>query len=51
MEQILEQIEIIYINKTKVLHINKVSSIIGVDIIEDMEIAEVTPKNVRSTFS
>lgn len=51
-EQVLSQIEITYSNeKEKGLYTNKISSIIGVNIVEDIKIAKISPKNVRNTFS
>lgn len=49
-EQLLGQIEITGSNRKKDLCINKVCSMVGVDIVEYMEMAKVTPKNVYNIF-
>lgn len=49
IEQVLEQLEMICSNRNEDL--NKVSSIVGVNTVENVEIAEVTPKSICSIFS
>lgn len=49
MKQVLKSIKITSFNRGKVSCSNKVGNII--DIIEDIEIAELTSKSVHNTFS
>lgn len=49
-KQKLEQIEITCFDEKKDLYTNKVSNIIVVDFVENMEIAEMTSENVRNIF-
>lgn len=51
IEQVLKQIEITCSNREKVLCTNKVGSIVEVDIVDDIKIAKVILKTVRSRFS
>lgn len=50
-EQVLKQTKITYSNKEKVLYINKVDSIVGVDIIKNVEMVKMTPESMCNTFS
>lgn len=51
MEQVIKQIEIIYSNKGDDLYISKVSSILEIDIVEDVEMVKMLSESIRSTIS
>lgn len=38
-------------DKKEVVHTNKVGSMIRIDIIKDVKMAELTPKGIYNTFS
>lgn len=51
MEQVLEQMEITYSDREGVIYINKVGSMVRVDIVEDIKMVEVTLESMCSIFS
>lgn len=50
IEQVLEQIELPCFDREEVLCINKVDSIVKINIIKDVKMTEVPFKSVHSTF-